>query len=446
MQGLLDMKLISDLGPDAGYGSVTAPHMAASASALTELARLTTADSGLRGARALHVRLSHFEHGAALSLQLYGFPVLPAADEPVIRTPVPGIKDKPPAAGLRPPGATSAKNPLIWAVVANHSVAVQIEHTLAMLATLVARQELTSAGKEVDTSEIDRLAAEVDTQATTAVTDTLRSQGWRAAAEAVSARSAVAGLPLAVTYSPVLMDAGALALRAPILRRVYNEIPEIRSAIDKVATTLSQGLMTVGGGSERVAAFARDLLDVGSTRTYLAHLARDALVCGNGYLSFGTVPDEDIRLLLPEKVTILNPETVRVTDGGSDVVHTRVLHETGAEQQDSAYGLSILEPFVQPQNERELMLERIEIAKAWDQLPAPEPARSAALRNVPLARRRLEAIARNIRATLGATRTLRVEPPADLYFPGHELMAPAAAGLSLVEGESPAGAGVGGQG
>jgi hypothetical protein len=78
-----------------------------------------------------------------------------------------------------------------------------------------------------------------------------------------------------VTYSPILMNAADLALRTPILRRVYNEMPEIRNAIDKVATMLSQSLMTVGGGSEQVAAFARDLLDVGSTRTYLAHLARD---------------------------------------------------------------------------------------------------------------------------------------------------------------------------
>jgi hypothetical protein len=378
---------------------------------------------------------------------LYGFAVLPAAEEPVIRPPVPGMKDKPPAAGLRPPEAASAENPLIWAVVANHPVAVQIEHTLARLAALVARQELISARKDIDVSEIDRLAAEVDTRTTTAVTDTLRSQGWRAAAAAVSARSAVAGLPLAVTYSPVLMDAHALALRAPILRRVYNQIPEIRSAIDNVATMLSQALMTVGGGSERVAAFARDLLDVGSTRTYLAHLARDAFVCGNGYLSFGTVPDEDIRLLLPEKVTILDSESVRVTDGASEIVHTRVLHETGAEQQDSLYGLSILEPFVHPQAERELMLESLEVAEAWDQLPAPEPARSAALRNVPLARRRLETIARNITATLGAPQALQVEPPADLYFPGHELMAPAAAGLALVEDQSPSGgAGAGEQG
>src|SRR6266487_1603815 len=143
------MKLISEVGPGAGYGTVTASHMAASASALTELARLTTADSRQRGARTLHVRLSHFEHGAALSLQLYGFAVLPAAEEPVIRPPVPGMKDKPPAAGLRPPEAASAENPLIWAVVANHPVAVQIEHTLARLAALVARQELISARKDI---------------------------------------------------------------------------------------------------------------------------------------------------------------------------------------------------------------------------------------------------------------------------------------------------------
>jgi hypothetical protein len=178
------------------------------------------------------------------------------------------------------------------------------------------------------------------------------------------------------------------------------------------------------------------MLDISSTRTYLAHLARDAFVCGNGYLSFGTVPDEDIRLLLPERVTILGGESVQVTDGGAEVIHRRVLHETGAEQQDSPYGLSILEPFVQPQNERELMLEQIEIAEAWDKLPAPEPARSKALEDVPLARRRLEAISKNITATLGGPSTLQVEPPADLYFPGHELMAPAAAGLALVGRES----------
>jgi hypothetical protein len=439
------MKLISDVGLDAGYGSVTASHMAASASALTELARLSSADPGQHGARPLHVRLSHFEHGAALSLQLFGFSVLPATGERVISPRPAGMAAKPPAAGLLPPDAVSAEDPMIYAVIANHSVPVQIEHTLATLAMLVARQELISAGG-LNVPEIDRLGAEVDTRATTAVRDTLRSQGWRAAAQAISARSAAAGLPLAVTYSPVLMDAGALALRAPILRRVYNEMPEVRRAIDKVATMLSQGLMAVDSGSERVAAFARDLLDIGSTRTYLAHLARDAFVCGNGYLSFGTVADEDIRLLPPEQVTIVDSETVRVTDGGTDVIHRPVLHVTGAEQPGSPYGLSVLEPFVHLQNERETFQETLELAEAANQNPAtPEDFRAWALRNVPLASRRLKDIDNKITATLGGPTHLEVEPPADLYFPGHELMAPAAAGLSLVTRESAGNAATGKQ-
>jgi hypothetical protein len=186
------MKLIGDVGLDAGYGSVTAPHLAASAAALTELARLVSADLSRGGARPLHVRLSHFEHGAALSLQLFGFNVLPATGESVSRPTPPGMAGRPPAAGLRSPEAVSAEDPLIYAVIANHSVPAQIEHTLAMLAMLVARQELTSGGG-LNIPEIDRQAAEVDTRAATTVTDTLRSQGWRAAAQAISARSAAAG-------------------------------------------------------------------------------------------------------------------------------------------------------------------------------------------------------------------------------------------------------------
>jgi hypothetical protein len=428
------MKLISQLEPDADYGSVTTSHLAASAATMTELARLATADAGQRGSRPLFVQLSHIEHGAALSLQLFGFPVLPATGEPVLRPPIPFLGEQPPAAGLRPPDATSAEDPLIYAVVANHSVPAQIEHTVAMLALLVGRQELISGGRPVNVPEIDRLAADADTRAVTAVADTLRSQGWRAAAQAVGARSAAAGLPLTVSYSPVLMDIGALARRAPILRRVYNELPEVRTAIDKVATTLSQGLMTLGGGSERMAAFARDMLDVGASRTYLAHLARDAFVCGNGYLSFGPVPDEDIRLLLPEAVTILDPETGRVADAGTGSIHTGVLHVTGAEQRDSPYGISVLEPFVQIQNERESMLETLAIAEVWEQQIVPKLVMSRLRRDVPLARRTLDSMPGRIKAILGGLGTLQVQPPADLYFPGHQLMAPAAQALVLEQG------------
>jgi hypothetical protein len=440
------MKLISDRRSGAGYGDVTVAHMKASAAALTELAQLVTADIRSPDARPLHVRMSHFEHGGVLSLQLFGFPILPATGQSVKIPVPPGMKERPLAAGLRPPEEAFAQAPMIYAVVANHPVSVQIEHTLASLATLVARQEFISAGKDINVGEIDRLAAAVDMQAATAVTDTLRTLGWRAAAQAVSVRSAAAGVPLAVTYSPVLMDAAALALRAPILRRVYNEMPAIRSAIDKVAATLSQGLITVGGGSEQIGAYVRDYLDAGSTRTYLAHLARDAFVCGNGYLSFGAMPDEDIRLLRPEQATVLEADTVCVSDGNAEVIHRPVMHVTGAEQYDSRYGLSVLEPFVNLQSHRELMLLTIEFAEAYEQPSVPEPARAKAVENVPLACRALESIDNQVAAMLGNPRTLPAEPSTDLYFPGYELMAPAAAGLTLVSGEPPADPGKGGPG
>lgn len=431
------MKLISEVGSDFGYGTATASHVAASAAALAELADLTTAELGEHGARPLHVQLSLFEHGAFLSPLLYGFAVLPATGELVIRPTPPRMEDRPPvpAAGLRSPESASAENPFIYAVVANHSVSVQIEHTLAMLAMLVARQEFVAAGMGDDVSEIDRSTADVDTRAITTLTDTLRTEGWRAAAKAVSDRSVAAGLPLVVTYSPVLLDAGELARRAPVLRRVYNELPAVREAIDKLATVLSQSMMVVGDGSKRIVAQAKDLLDVGSTRAYLAHLARDAFVCGNGYLSFGVVPDEDICLLQPESVTILDPENLSVAVGDTQVIHKNVLHETGAEQQGSPYGLSVLEPFVQLQVEREIMLNTLDIAEAWDQPSVPEEHRSAALSRVPLARRTLTSLENRITAILGGPKTLRAQPPADLYFPGYERMTPAADGLSFITGQ-----------
>jgi hypothetical protein len=430
------MKLISVNGLGAGYGDVTAEHVKASAKALNEVARLVTADPEVPDVRPLHVRLSHFEHGGMLSLQLFGFSVLPATGQSVTIPFPPGMTERPPATGLRPPEEASAQAPTIYAVVANHPVPAQIEHTLASLAKLVARQELRAAGKDIDVAELDTLATAVDTEAETSVTDMFRSQGWRATAQALSVRSAAAGVPLVVAYSPVLMDPTALALRAPILRRVYNEMPNVRSAIDKVAAYLSQGLISIGGGSEQISAYVRDYLDVGDTRTYLAHLVRDALVCGNGYLAFGPMPDEDIRLLRPEHVTALDGNTVRVSEGDAETIYKPVLHDAGAEQCDSPYGLSVLEPFVSLQIRRELMLQTIEFADFYGQPSVPEPLRTKAVQNVPLARRTLESIDKQIAATLGSLRSFQAESPPDLYFPGHELMAPASAGLALITDDS----------
>jgi hypothetical protein len=44
--------------------------------------------------------------------------------------------------------------------------------------------------KNIEVANIDRLAAAVDTQAATSVTDMLRTQRWRAVAQALGVRSA----------------------------------------------------------------------------------------------------------------------------------------------------------------------------------------------------------------------------------------------------------------
>lgn len=167
-------------------------------------------------------------------------------------------------------------------------------------------------------------------------------------------RSQAAGRPLTVHYDPVLFDAGALRVRAPVLRRVYNEMPQVQREIDKVATLLSRTLMLVGAGSQRASAVARQALDVGEHRTFLAHVVRDAFVCGNGYLSFGAVPGDDMHLLRPELTTLVAEDVAVVVHGDREVRHEPVMHVRGAEQVGSTYGVSVLEPFVQLLHEKEL--------------------------------------------------------------------------------------------
>lgn len=425
---------ISTVGPDVEYSDATDSHMKSSASSLADLARIVSGAPRQPDARPLYVRLSHFEHGAFLSPMLFGFWILEATGQIATRSAIPGVEDgsELPMSLLRPAGDSSPEHPVIYAVVANHPVSVQIEHTLATLAMLIARQEVVSSAVGEGMDRIDELTTQADARAFAAVRDTLRSHGWHAAAEAIRTRSEAAGLPLIVSYSTVLMNQSQLATRAPILRHIYNSLPTVREAVDKVAALVSQGMTMVGGGSQEVGAFARNLLDIGLTRTYLAHLARDAFVCGNGYLSYGSAPDEDTQLLLPESVRAVERmkeglERVTTEDGN---IYGTVLHITGAEQQDSVYGLSVLEPFVEVQLKRDLAMSLLKKAAAYERLSAPEPYRSEANANVPLAQRILEWSDSRATELLGGPRTLHVMVPADLYFTGHELLTPAAGGIS----------------
>lgn len=418
----------------SGIDYATAPpaHVAASASALTTLAREVTADRRRPVTKPLYMQLSHYEHGAFLSTLLYGFNVPKSTGELIPSHPGPYITPGPPSAGLRSPSATRPEDPHIYAIVANHPVSVQLEAALSAIATLIARQELTNSGA-VEVSEIDRISRETDQGAINDLTNILRSDGWQHAARALGARARAAGFDLIVSYKSELLEREELNRRTPILRHVYNANPTARGAVDKLATVLSQSMNIIGSGSQAVANFARTILDVASVRTYVAHLARDAFVCGNGYLSIGSVPDEDIRLLPPESTTLVNNTAAIVEAGGIRTLHHNVLHVRGSEQLDSLYGVSALEPFVMLQVNRETMQQTIDFAHSWDRPDVPEKLRAAVQRNLPMALRTMEALDAQAEQLVGGPRTLNVDVPPNLYFPGSERMVPAAEGVALSE-------------
>jgi hypothetical protein len=435
----------ADFGLNAGYGEATATHVSASQRALDELASLVST-SVAEGSTGQHVRLSLFDHGSCLNQLLFGFAIHAGLDRTVTPPTLP-LLPPPNAEHLVQGPAATADCPLIYAVIANHPVEIQIQHTIAFLARLVARRTITRGGLSEVISEIDSIASKVDAEADKEVADLLRADGWRAAARAVRVRAEVSGRALVVSSHAALFTDAQVKLQIPIVRRVYNESKKIRAAIDTLATMMSQGMMMVGGSSAEIAGFARDHLDLGLNRTFMAHVIRDAYVCGNGYLVLGPVPDEDMRLLLPESVTIRDDGCYAEATTTGVVVHrgNYVMHVKGASQAHSRYGVSLLEPFVVLQAQREIAESILQCAVAWDRDDMPAEIRHEAVGRRPLADRVLAQTARDTDAILGpvlATNSLQIDVPDPLYFSGFEDLQPAAKGIAIdgppTEGAKPA--------
>ncbi len=424
------VRLLSEGAAGSLYLHATNAHLEASVAALRLVADRVTAREIGPDAQAVHIRLAHMDHGAFLTTQLFGTNVLPFTG-----TTLPaelGPSPRPPAALLRDPYAATPQEPFTYVVVANHPVAVQVETALTSLAGLLSRREVIDRARQGDETRIDAAAATADEQAQRTVQDAIRGRSWQAAADALRERAIVAGLPFVVRYDRMVLAPEAVRRRVPVLRHVYNAMPEARAAIDKVATTLSQTMHVMGGGTYEIGAYARTLIDVGALRTYTAHLARDAFVCGNGYLSFGTAPDEDLRLLRPEHTWMVGDDRAVTVEDGAEVEHAPVLHVPGARQVDGSCGLSVLEPFVLLLLQRQIAESTLGLEKyvAAQSAPSPEMlAQSHA--SADLGRRMLAHVAEKAETLLGGPRVLQVEVPADLYFPGHAEMAPAAEAITL---------------
>ncbi len=90
---------------------------------------------------------------------------------------------------------------------------------------------------------------------------------------------------------------------------------------------------------------------------------------------------------------------------------------------DGPYGVSVLEPFVQIEIQREVMTQVRDIGDAWDRPEVPEQARQQAKAQIPLAQRQLAELDERTVALLGGARTIDVTPQPGLYFRGMELRA-----------------------
>ncbi len=417
-----------DRGLNAGYGPATRSHVAASLAVLKELAYLASTPSAPHS-EVRHVRIGLFDHGWCLNPLLFGFSVRAGTGQVEIPPQAPRMPIPKPAHLVRSL-ETTPDTPLVYAAVANHPVDVQIQHTVLFLARLVARRPI--AAGQIPTRarpDVDVLGSQLDAIADSEIADLLRGEGWRKAATVVRMRAEATGAPLSVVASGTLMTPEQISRQVPIARHIYNDAPRARAAIDLLATLLSQGLKTAGGENADVAGLVRDFLDVGLSRTYMAHVARDAYVCGNGYLSFGDVPDEDTRLLYPETVSIENEGIFVEHLPDRSVVHRKVLHIKGASQPDSPYGVSLLEPLVGLQLQRELADYLLETAAAWDSDDVPAGPRKDATDRVPFAQRTLAMVDQQTEEIFGpvtGANSLGVKVPSELYFRGSEIMQPAA--------------------
>jgi hypothetical protein len=393
---------------------LTTDHIKAGSAALTEIARRASKSAEKSDLTPVRLRVGHLDHGAFLSLQLNLFPIYQVEEDRLV--------------DIRQRGSE-----VLVAIVVNQPVELQIRSLLKFMNSLVARQSL--IGRKVLQGDIGSIDAEVesaDAAAESDIEDGLRGGGdWRLAADAIAERALSAGLQLDARFVAPLLSLEELALRAPILRCVYNTEPSVRNAVDKAASLLALPLKLEGPDvPDEMMAYAQQVLEAGQLKRYLAHLARDAFVSGNGYLTFGSTTSNlpEPKLLKPEKVRVTGPEQYEVLDdfGSATAVTGRVIHMRGAHQVNSPYGISVLEPFVVIVGQRDVMvavqqdIQRFEREASFTQLPQ---IRKWADEVGPLAARSIREAPDRIKSVLGdAVDAYREPDPEELYFPGFERM------------------------
>jgi hypothetical protein len=207
----------------------------------------------------------------------------------------------------------------------------------------------------------------------------------------------------------------------PLLRQAYNEIEAAREAIDKQVSMIGGNDPRLTGGAlsqAEDAKLSRHLASLG-IRQWTSQTARDALVCGNGYLATAAGSSPSLYALRPEDVEIENDNyLVR-----GEAVTDPVAHIRGIDQFGSRYGISLLEPFLAEYRTRRTFSEAASFAqRVVREYPADSDEYRWAESTIELAARSFEASDERLRALLRFPREWLNTAREGLYFPGQELM------------------------
>jgi hypothetical protein len=131
---------------------VSEAHVETSAAALSELSELISAPGSAPPDRTLGVRLGHLDHGGFLSHLLHGFAMTKVTPD-----------------GLATGGDDGA-NDVMYAVILNQTLEVQIRTALSSIASYLGRQDVIRhvRAREQGVSNIDIAVADIDAQIVTA--------------------------------------------------------------------------------------------------------------------------------------------------------------------------------------------------------------------------------------------------------------------------------------
>jgi hypothetical protein len=305
-------------------------HAIRSSQALAEVAdRVSSSTSSSGSGKLLEVVVSHVDHSGFLSPRVHLFNLLPIV-EGKVKNPFYLVE------------------PLRFVVMLNLSVSLQVQSLLSSLSQLITRQshlvEMLATNRDVTSIDIESTAW--DAAAQNEVVDVLR-YGWLEAADQIARNAASVGFRLKVEYQRTAEpNREALAGRLSAVRRAYDKIDLVKTAVDKFVAALSTSMQLTSQSVVPDATIdtVREHFMLGHLRHCLAQALRDAVVAGNGFVAFTDAEPITTYNLLPDLAELVANDKA-TPQAGDDPV--RVLHLKGLGQLGSDYGLSLLEPAIQ---------------------------------------------------------------------------------------------------